>query len=60
VASPRGSVLVIYALSTALAGGGILLCCHLTVTSALIIAPLATLGLLWLGVRLSDVPCSYS
>jgi UDP-GlcNAc:undecaprenyl-phosphate GlcNAc-1-phosphate transferase len=56
VAAPRGPVLVIYALCGGLAVCGILLCRHLTVTGALIIAPLAALGLLWLGVRLSQVP----
>jgi UDP-GlcNAc:undecaprenyl-phosphate GlcNAc-1-phosphate transferase len=56
VASPRGSVWIIYALCVGLALCGVFLCCYLTVTSALVVAPIAAIGLLWLGVRLSGVP----
>lgn len=56
VTPPRGPVWVIYALCSALAVGAVFLCWHLTVTRALAVAAPAALGLLWLGVRLSNVP----
>ncbi len=56
VRPPRGPVLVIYALCVGLGLCGVLLSHYLTLTGALIVAPLAAVGLVWLGVRLSDVP----
>jgi len=56
VRPPKGPVLVIYAMCLALALCGVVLSRYLTVTSALIVAPLAGAGLLWLGVRLSGIP----
>ncbi len=60
VRPPKGPVLVIYAMCAGLAICGIILSRYLTVTSALILAPLVGAALLWLGVRLSEVPVSRS
>ncbi|MCK4547447.1 MAG: undecaprenyl/decaprenyl-phosphate alpha-N-acetylglucosaminyl 1-phosphate transferase [Candidatus Eisenbacteria sp.] len=60
IASPRGSVWIIYGLCAGLALCGVLLCCRLTLTSALIIGPAVALGLFWLGRLLSGVPVQRS
>jgi UDP-GlcNAc:undecaprenyl-phosphate GlcNAc-1-phosphate transferase len=60
VRAAQGPVLVIYAVSGVLGTLGVLLCCSLSLTTALLLVSPAALGLLILGFRLGHVPVQRS